>query len=54
LLSARKFTAEEAERIGLINRAFAHDTFMENVLSYARQLADTVSPQKRAPKFTGR
>jgi len=48
LLSARKFTAEEAQRMGLINRAFAHDTFMDNVLAYARQLADTVSPRSMA------
>src|SRR5689334_14962189 len=48
LLSARKFTAEEAERIGLVNRSFAHDTFMDNVLAYARQLTDTVSPRSMA------
>src|SRR5258706_10198258 len=48
LLSARKFTAEEAQRIGLINRAFAHDGFMDNVTAYARQLADTVSPRSMA------
>lgn len=48
LLSARKFSAEEAQRIGLVNRTFAHDTFMENVLAYARQLADTVSPRSMA------
>jgi len=48
LLSARKFSAEEAERMGLINRSFAHDTFIENVHAYARQLADTVSPRSMA------
>jgi enoyl-CoA hydratase/carnithine racemase len=48
LLSARKFSAEEAQRIGLINRAFAHHDFMENVLAYARQLAETVSPRSMA------
>ncbi len=48
LLSARKFTAEEAERIGLVNRSFSHDTFMDNVLAYARQLANSVSPRSMA------
>jgi enoyl-CoA hydratase/carnithine racemase len=48
LLSARKFAAEEAQRMGLINRAFAHENFMENVLAYARQLADTASPRSMA------
>lgn len=48
LLSARKFSAEEAERIGLVNRTFAHDSFMDNVNAYARQLADTVSPRSMA------
>ena len=48
LLSARKFSAEEAERMGLVNRSFAHDTFMDNVQAYARQLADTVSPRSMA------
>jgi enoyl-CoA hydratase/carnithine racemase len=48
LFSARKFTAEEAQRVGLVNRAFAHEHFMANVLEYARQLADTVSPRAMA------
>ena len=48
LLSARKFSAEEAQRIGLVNRAFAHADFMDNVMAYARQLADTVSPRSMA------
>jgi enoyl-CoA hydratase/carnithine racemase len=48
LFSARKFTAEEAQRIGLVNRAFAHEHFMANVVEYARQLADTVSPRAMA------
>ena len=48
LLSARKFSAEEAMRIGLINRAFAHADFSDNVMAYARQLADTVSPRSMA------
>src|SRR5690348_6590312 len=30
LLSARKISPAEAERIGLVNKVFAHETFMEN------------------------
>jgi enoyl-CoA hydratase/carnithine racemase len=48
LLSARKVSPAEAERIGLVNRVFLADTFMENVLSYAHLLADTVSPRSMA------
>jgi len=48
LLSARKITPAEAERIGLVNKVFGHDTFMENVLAYAHLLANTVSPRSMA------
>ncbi len=48
LLSARKFTAAEAERIGLVNRVFAQAGFMDEVMAYARNLADTVSPRSMA------
>jgi enoyl-CoA hydratase/carnithine racemase len=48
LLSARKFDGAEAERIGLVQRAFPQETFMREVLAYARQLADTVSPRSMA------
>jgi len=48
LLSARKVSPAEAERIGLVNKVFAHESFMENVLSYAHILADTVSPRSMA------
>lgn len=48
LLSARKFGAAEAERIGLVNRVFAQAGFMGEVLAYARNLADTVSPRSMA------
>lgn len=48
LFSARKFTGDEAQRIGLVNRAFAHEHFMANVMEYARTLADTVSPRAMA------
>ena len=48
LLSARKFDGAEAERIGLVQRAFPHDTFLYDVFAYARTLADTVSPRSMA------
>ena len=48
LLSARKFDGREAERLGLVNRAFAPETFVQDVAAYARQLADTVSPRSMA------
>ncbi|HXC54091.1 MAG TPA: enoyl-CoA hydratase [Rhizomicrobium sp.] len=48
LLSARKFSPAEALAMGLVNKVFAADTFMENVTAYARLLADTVSPRSMA------
>ena len=48
LLSARKFDGAEAERIGLVQKAFPADTFLFDVLAYARTLADTVSPRSMA------
>ena len=48
LLSARKFGAAEAERIGLVNRAIAQASLMDEVTSYALALADTVSPRSMA------
>ncbi|MEK6246137.1 MAG: enoyl-CoA hydratase [Pseudomonadota bacterium] len=48
LLSARKLTAAEAERIGLVNKVFPQETFMQEVLAYARSLAQTVSPRSMA------
>ena len=48
LLSARKISAREAEAMRLVNKVFGHDVFMENVLAYARNLADTVSPRSMA------
>ena len=48
LLSARKFDAAEAERLGLVNKVFPQATFMDEVLAYARTLADTVSPRSMA------
>lgn len=48
LLSARKIGAEEARALGLVNKVFAQETFLENVLAYARTLAETVSPRSMA------
>ncbi|HYM36618.1 MAG TPA: enoyl-CoA hydratase-related protein, partial [Steroidobacteraceae bacterium] len=48
LFSARKFTAEEAARINLVNRVFPQESFMPSVLEYARTLATTVSPSSMA------
>jgi len=48
LLSARKFSPQEALQMGLVNKVFAADTFMDNVMAYARLLADTVSPRSMA------
>jgi len=48
LLSARKIGAAEAERIGLVNKVFAQQGFLDEVLAYARTLADTVSPRSMA------
>jgi len=48
LLSARKIGAAEAERMGLVNKVFAADTFMDDVLAYARTLAHAVSPRSMA------
>ena len=48
LLSARKLGAAEAERVGLVNKVFPQETFMQEVLAYARSLAQTVSPRSMA------
>ncbi len=48
LLSARKLSAAEAERIGLVNKVLPQATFMQEVMAYARTLAQTVSPRSTA------
>jgi len=48
LLSARKITAAEAERIGLVNKVFPQESLSGNVMTYASMLADTVSPRSMA------
>jgi len=48
LFSARKIGAAEAKSMGLVNQVFAQETFLADVLAYARMLADTVSPRSMA------
>jgi enoyl-CoA hydratase/carnithine racemase len=48
LFTARKFGADEAERINLVNRTFAQETFMASVNEYVKQLVTTVSPRSLA------
>lgn len=45
LLSARKVDAAEAERMGLVNKVFPAETFLEQVRGYAGELATMVSPR---------
>ena len=48
LLSARKFDAAEAEKLGVVNRTLPHDELMEWVTDYATQLATNSSPTSMA------
>lgn len=48
LLSARKIGAKEAHEMGLVNKVFAADNFMQSVRDYARSLSYTVSPRSMA------
>ncbi len=48
LLSARKIGAAEAKEMGLVNKVFPHETFLDNALAYAQALAATVSPRSMA------
>ena len=45
LLSARTIDAAEALHMGLANRVFAHEGFLDRVSEYARDLASNVSPR---------
>ena len=44
MLSARKFDAAEAERVGLVNRVLPHEELLPFVAAYARDLAENCSP----------
>jgi len=48
LLSARKVSGAEAEQLGLVNKAFPAERFMDEVTAYASRLAETVSPRSLA------
>jgi enoyl-CoA hydratase/carnithine racemase len=45
LFSARTIDAVEALRMGLVNRVFPQETFLEKAQEYAQELAFTVSPR---------
>jgi enoyl-CoA hydratase/carnithine racemase len=45
LFSARTIDATEALRVGLVNRVFTQDTFLEKAQEYAHEVASTVSPR---------
>jgi enoyl-CoA hydratase/carnithine racemase len=45
LFSARTIDAAEALRMGLVNRVFPQETFLENAQEYAQELASIVSPR---------
>jgi enoyl-CoA hydratase/carnithine racemase len=45
LFSARTIDAAEALRMGLVNRVFPQETFLEKVQESAKELASTVSPR---------
>lgn len=48
LMSGRKVMAEEAARMGLVNKVFPQENFMANVMDYAKLLSETVSPRSMA------
>ena len=48
LLSARVLVAEEAERIGLVNRVVPPDQVVSEAIAYARDLAENCSPSAMA------
>jgi enoyl-CoA hydratase/carnithine racemase len=48
LFSGRTINAADALRMGLANRVFPHETFLEQAYEYARELASKVSPRSLA------
>ena len=48
LMSARKIDADEALRLGLVDRLVPADALLATVYAYARDLADNVSPRAMA------
>jgi enoyl-CoA hydratase/carnithine racemase len=47
MLSARKIGAIEAKEMGLVNRVIPHQSFMDEVMDYARMMASEVSPRSQ-------
>ena len=45
LFSSRKFYADEAEKMGLVNQTFPEEDFDKSVFEYAKELAKSVSPR---------
>jgi enoyl-CoA hydratase/carnithine racemase len=45
LYSSRIIHSQEAFRIGLANKVFPQESFMDGVMDYARELANSVSPR---------
>ena len=45
LFSSRKFNAEEAEHMGIVNKTFSEEDFDNAVFEYAADLAKNVSPR---------
>ena len=45
LFSSRKFTADEAESMGIVNKTFPEEEFESAVFDYAKELATLVSPR---------
>jgi enoyl-CoA hydratase/carnithine racemase len=48
MLSGRVVLAEEAERLGVVNRVFPAESLMDETLAYARDLAVNASPTSMA------
>ena len=47
MFSARKIGAIEAKEMGLVNRVIPHQSFMDEVIDYARMMASEVSPRSQ-------
>ena len=45
LFTGRVFLAEEAEKIGLINKCFSAENFIESTMDYVKMLSETSSPR---------
>ena len=45
LFSSRKFSSEEAEQMGIVNKTFSEENFDDAVFAYAADLAKNVSPR---------